>query len=31
MFVEYIVTQPILDLYLEAEWRPVLRVTKKWW
>ena len=29
--VQYIVTQPILELCLEAVKRPGLRVTKSWW
>ena len=28
---QYIVVRPILDLCLEADWRPGLQVTNRWW
>ena len=28
---QYIVTQPIMDLYEEAVLRPGTRVSKRWW
>ena len=27
----YIETRPIIDICMEAEWRPVTRVLRLWW
>ena len=28
---QYIATPPILDLFLDDDWRPISRVPKRWW
>ena len=31
MVAQYIATHPIIELCLEAEWKPGLRLSRRWW